>query len=598
MKDRIINGLKENCVFLVLTTIIISPGIIISIIGCIIKGEDMVSYLQNLALSFLIALFLVFSIIIFGKWLKYLLYVISISLCAIDIFLLKVFHISISSSVLTLIAETNPRESQEFIQTYGFSKDAIMSYFVVVFIILIVIMCEKYHSLLVHKVSPLIKQRIVRYITLSFLAFIIIVGGGRISLLISFLQSKTSEDLDQASYHNDFIRHAKDVYTASIVAVHCLKATENEIEIALEKLDRVFEESISANDDSIIAIYVLGESYIKSHCSLYGYTLNTTPSLDRELKSGNLFVFNDMIAQNNRTSNVMRNSFSCNSIADGEYWYNQAFFPAVFKNAGYNVYMWDNQRWYKTHKLYTFTSNAFLFNQKTVDMVYTAVNSQAFKYDGDLIDDFINKHQTAENALIFFHLMGQHFKTSKRYPHTKEFMHFTKDSIKRNESWMTDVNRNSIADYDNATRYNDYVIRKILDEYRNKCAFMVYFSDHGEEVYDYRDSQGRKGNNFLSRDFLKYQNEIPFMIWCSDSYMERYPNIISNLKQGLDRKGMTDNVCHIMFHLANIGSKNYIPERDITSPEYIERKRIIYDKYDYDEIMSSKTGATNAIHEN
>lgn len=47
-----------------------------------------------------------------------------------------------------------------------------------------------------------------------------------------------------------------------------------------------------------------------------------------------------------------------------------------------------------------------------------------------------------------------------------------------------------IAEYDNATLYNDYVLKILLIYLEIKYGSPL-FSDHGEEIYDYRDSYGR-----------------------------------------------------------------------------------------------------------
>ena len=66
------------------------------------------------------------------------------------------------------------------------------------------------------------------------------------------------------------------------------------------------------------------------------------------------------------------------------------------------------------------------------------------------------------------------------------------DSIRfRKESWLTEEMRDDIAHYDNATRYNDHVLEQIIRLYEGQRTVVVYLSDHGEEVYDYRASSGR-----------------------------------------------------------------------------------------------------------
>ena len=92
--------------------------------------------------------------------------------------------------------------------------------------------------------------------------------------------------------------------------------------------------------------------------------------------------------------------------------------------------------------------------------------------------------------LVLFHLMGQHSAAIERFPHDK-FTYFTVDSIKREASYLGDTERKQKADYDNATLYNDYVMNEIFDTFRNSNTILIYFSDHGEEVNDYRKQYGR-----------------------------------------------------------------------------------------------------------
>ena len=148
--------------------------------------------------------------------------------------------------------------------------------------------------------------------------------------------------------------------------------------------------------------------------------------------------------------------------------------------------------------------------------------------------------------------------------------------------------KTEIAYYDNATRYNDDVIRQLTSLYKDQTTVMVYFSDHGEEVYDYRDSYGRDDWSMGSapRQVLRYQYMVPFVVWCSDKYLRQYPEMAGQLRQSIDKPLMLDNVCHLLFHLAHLQTPYYKPRRDVLSPGYSCPKRLINDQMDYNEIMS------------
>lgn len=61
------------------------------------------------------------------------------------------------------------------------------------------------------------------------------------------------------------------------------------------------------------------------------------------------------------------------------------------------------------------------------------------------------------------------------------------------------------------TLYNDYVIGEIVNYFSKMNATLIYLSDHGEEVFNYRDYKGRSPSEPLTRKLLNYQYDIPFV---------------------------------------------------------------------------------------
>ena len=144
-----------------------------------------------------------------------------------------------------------------------------------------------------------------------------------------------------------------------------------------------------------------------------------------------------------------------------------------------------------------------------------------------------------------------------------------------------------IAHYDNATLYNDYVIKQIIDLYAQQSTVVIYLSDHGEEVYDYRDNLGRDDWNMGSdpRQVLRWQYMVPFMVWCSDRYAATHPDHIALLRGATDRPAMLDNVCQMLFHLSGLQTPYYHQERDVLSPDYVCPKRLINETIDCDSLL-------------
>ena len=216
-------------------------------------------------------------------------------------------------------------------------------------------------------------------------------------------------------------------------------------------------------------------------------------------------------------------------------------------------------------------------------------NSKRFNFDYELLDSYLHeahgKVMGHRLSLSMFHLMGQHMYAGSRYPQTSQFMRFTPDSIKRTESWINQEKKQDIANYDNATFYNDYVIGQLFDAMRNSCAVMVYFSDHGEEMFDCRDFCGRDEGVQKQASVMKLQYCVPFMVWCSDTFKARYPEVVAQLKSAAQRKGQLDDLPHLLMGLGRVKNPYYKPERDLISPDYKPAKRLVQMSVDYDEIV-------------
>ena len=106
-------------------------------------------------------------------------------------------------------------------------------------------------------------------------------------------------------------------------------ATMNEIKSAVDFAKEIDRQSLTDSvEDSINVIYILGESFIKSHASLYGYRLKTTPFMDTEQEKGNLVAFNDVVAPFNSTTQVQNEN---RLIQMGEVWYEAPYFPILLR---------------------------------------------------------------------------------------------------------------------------------------------------------------------------------------------------------------------------------------------------------------------------
>lgn len=159
--------------------------------------------------------------------------------------------------------------------------------------------------------------------------------------------------------------------------------------------------------------------------------------------------------------------------------------------------------------------------------------------------------------------------------------------VKRND--LNEKERQTVADYDNATLYNDYVVDAIIELFEKEDAIVIYMPDHGEECYDSIHRVGRMPQGNYSPKMIVNEFEIPFWIWCSDSYIEKHPQIFNQIKEAKDRPFMTDDIPHLLLYLAGIQYKDYKESKNILCPLFdTKRKRMIDGTVNFDEMLKKK----------
>ena len=503
--------------------------------------------------------------------LKVLFYIIFFTIYAVNCYLRLAFSTDISPKILLLLFETNSKEVSGFFSTYFFTPAMYKTIAMVCALLALTILGEVFRK----RIAKIATKPITTYILIPII-LLGAIGGcaafyryGHLALCRNTFEAerwildipfRKGMPIPNLCYSLDAIHMSGQDLT------HMITATE-----------AVLDDVTCQETDSLTIIVVIGESYNKYRSSLYGYDLDTTPYQCEERNRGNLYAFNKVKAPHNMTSIVLKNVLCCNNIHEQEQWYDYPYFPAIFKKAGYEVWFWDNQYKWDPDAAWAFTLNSVLFNERIQQLSYTAINDSGAPYDGGLISDFENKTKgkLGNRNLIIFHLGGQHFLASNQYPQEPQYQVFTAKDVKDKASYLNEESRERIAEYANATRYNDAVIRQIMDLVKNQKALLVYFPDHGEEVYDYRDFYGRKllATDPITPDLIKYQIEIPFVVWCSDKWKNSHETEWTTIGETINREFSTDNVCHLLFRLAGIKTKVYQSERDLFSPEFVPQTK-------------------------
>ena len=463
-------------------------------------------------------------------------------------FLLIRFGTPFSFSVIQLLWETDERECLEFLKTYCTAAAFLLPAAACVLLAAGYLLAERRH------IRFGLRSRKIRIPLLLLLAGC----GAFYASRLHFQYALTRAD----DFPGEMITHKTATLTpferlhTSLFWFRRVFSAERADQL-LRTLEAAEVESCSFRSPCVVVI--IGESFNKYHSSLYGYPLPTNPRLEERLRRGELFVFRDVISPANLTTSVLSNLFSPASLGSGQSWTDSPLFPALLKKAGYTTCHLDNQAAGSDYGYHDLGLKA-LFNARSTPFLFSVHNENRHPYDLELLGDYdriASPRDTPE--LVVFHLLGQHVGYSDRYP--KEEAYFTPGDIPRQD--LTRQQRQVVADYDNATRYNDRVVDAILARFADRDAIAVYLSDHGEEVYDYRDFFCRSHGLPLTPEVCKYQFEIPFMIWMSDSYRRNRPDVAAQVAGSLDRPFSSDDLSHLLLDLAGIRCRWYDPTRSL-----------------------------------
>lgn len=497
-----------------------------------------ISFLFAFILSYLLA-----SKIRLIKWVVIIISAIYILLCITNAISYLFWGFGVSCRMFTIIMETNSREVGEFINyTIGnfTSNDFLLRFGIFALITALFIIGVK-------KISP--KAFLLVSLAIAFI--------GIISTTIQLRSGTEKKNV------NILIRCALDLPRTlnSMHEFNTMQQLGNSQENHFETL-----QGDSKIDNIII---VIGESASRKHHSIYGYYLPTTPLLEQ--KKDEIIVFNDVTSTYSTTSESMKMFMTYkNSITKKDEWYKYPNIPNIFSELGYKSYWISNQE-----------KNGFIggcesfFSEKCdtsqfVGMLYTGDNLQE-KYDDALLPELSNvMKEDSPKKLIILHMMGSHGEYYRRYP--KEFALFTDKSIEEaGRKYLTTKKKKLISEYDNSILYSDYIVSNMIDtlkKYDKQKTLLVYFSDHGEEMYDVRDFAGHS-NGYV---------DIPFIIWVSDSLQMEIPDKYKAMQESTEKPISIENLPDFLLGLSDIQYKYYDSTFDFTSPNYKLEERYADDK--------------------
>ena len=475
-----------------------------------------------------------------SSWGRVAVFTIAYLLFIVETFTFVFFQSRFDPGILTLILQTNGREVNEFFQTFVCSASTLL--FLAAVVVVYGLLLWIFGSARSHvKLWLVLVSAALFMVTLLPLPFPI--GQNTVNELVmsvSFVQEK-----------------------------------HGEIALMKQAIDDIEVYAYPEKEDAPVIVLVIGESFNRNHSSLYGYGLETSPMMERERAEGRLTVFTDVHTPTNGTDYAMRYLFTlkgCESDhADSSQY---VLMPAVMKKAHYSVAYFDNQYTRSSGGSLDYSCGYFLNPTYINDHCFDYRNAETKEYDGNFISSCRKQFLTGHRSLNIIHLQGQHFNAAHRYPASHGV--FSASDIQRSD--LSESQRQQVAEYDNATRYNDYVLGIIIDSFRKTDAVVIYLSDHGEQIYDGSEQNyGRAFSGEQDEETLRNVYHIPMMIWCSDGYIAHHAEQYQRIQASAERKFCSADIPYLLFDLAGVDFNHNRREQSVIDSLFKPHETIITD---------------------
>ncbi|MDP3896176.1 MAG: phosphoethanolamine transferase, partial [Mesorhizobium sp.] len=233
---------------------------------------------------------------------------------------------------------------------------------------------------------------------------------------------------------------------------------------------------------------------------------------------------------------------------DPDIFYRSKSFVSAFRDVGFMTYWISNQG----------TQRTAVGNQIALAMGEAdETRSTNFGFWNSVLDGALLPEldqvlaDPAPRKLIVLHTLGSHTNYTQRFP-----ADWTLDPsalpVREAHGYkdLSDAETQIIDAYDKTVSYTDWFLHQIIERHRSlkTDGAVMYFSDHGQRLYD--DGDRQKGHGFP--DFKRQDAEIPLLLWLPDVFAQRYPDRYAAIKRNAAKPVSTANLATSLLDLAGI----------------------------------------------
>ncbi|RZG88402.1 DUF1705 domain-containing protein [Acinetobacter sp. WCHAc060033] len=383
---------------------------------------------------------------------------------------------------------------------------------------------------------------------------------------------------------NPYIQDIKKTYPIGFfISISDLIKEQKKINFSFEKKKKFkFNAKQNLNmTQKQIYILVIGETSRRKNWQLNGYTRKTNPLLSQQK---NIVNFNNMLSISSATRTSIPMILTRKS-ADQIYNYN---FPeksiiSAFKEVGFKTYWLSTQQ-----KFGNFDTSTSVYAKEADQVIFLnkANYTDAGEHDNVMIP-VLNKiiHSNEKKQFIVLHTLGSHYNYAHRYPKEYDIFRPSLNDLSKYSLQEVKYKQQLVNSYDNSILFTDHVLNgfiEILKQQKDAESFLLYTSDHGEDLFD--NGCEKSGHGLRT----KHNFEIASFAWYSDTYLKNNQQKIAILNQNKDRKINQTAIFPTLIQAAKIHIPEYTEEKSIISP-FKDYPRLVlggknFDSAQYDKI--------------
>ena len=441
------------------------------------------------------------------------------------------FSTYFSASSIFIFLETNPTEASEFLNLYVDAKLIIFSGLLLVILISYLIKIKKPALVLPKNFSFILKLGLI---------IIFVVGlkwSGYIIANFPFQVLKGT------------LSYAYETY----------KFSDLKLDQSLGDFDDVVFEG---NSDSHTFVLIIGESTTRRQLGIYGYERETTPRLSK--RKDELLIYKDVISSESHTIESLKDALIFKDFQNET----ESSIIQLMNQAGFKTFWLSNQMpigMYETFitKL-SKASDQYIYTNTTRWGSVTPFDEVLLPHLDRALED------EASKKFIVINFLATHSNYHLRYP--KEFNRFKNEP---STPFPSPENFELINQYHNSITYVDFLIDTIIEKVKvkNEKSYVLYFSDHGEEVFFENNFVGHVSSDIPTKSMF----EIPFLLWTSPEFDSVY-----NLDFKPNRPYSLSDFIHSLSDLSQINFSKLEPQKSIFSEDFKPKKRIISNGIDFD----------------